>query len=215
MAVTQVARLRCWAVDMVAKAERYFALARGDKFYNTGIPCKHGHVAPRRTADFVCSECEKVRWGNRPRKGYAGRFNNLTKIIERHVLKLPTGCWQWTSVIERNGYGRVTVNYKAHLVHRYVYEQLVGKIPHGMQIDHICKHRSCVNPAHMEAVPPAENNARSSSPSALNARKTACVRGHRFTPENIYIPPKTPNKRHCRACLKLRGSARGGAPSQM
>ena len=90
------------------------------------------------------------------------------------------------------------------LVHRFVYERLVGKIPEGLQIDHLCRVRHCANPAHMEAVTQRENILRGMSPAAENARKTHCPQGHPYEGENLF----TYNQgrfRRCRACDRERG----------
>ncbi len=87
--------------------------------------------------------------------------------------------------------------------HRFAYELLVGLIPVGLQIDHLCRNPSCCNPTHMEPVLPTENLRRGFSPSALNARKTHCKHGHEFTEENTYIRPSTSGWRVCKECARL------------
>lgn len=87
--------------------------------------------------------------------------------------------------------------------HKIVYEILVGEVPEGMQLDHLCKIPLCVNPKHLEIVTPRENIMRSNGLAAVNAKKTHCKNGHEFTEDNIYVPPKRPNRRYCRKCAKL------------
>lgn len=85
-------------------------------------------------------------------------------------------------------------------VHRVVYEALVGPIPDGMVIDHLCRQPSCVNPAHLEPVTRRENVLRGLTLPAANARKTHCKHGHEFTPENTYLFPT--GTRGCRTCAR-------------
>ena len=82
------------------------------------------------------------------------------------------------------------------------YELHVGPIPKGLTVDHTCRNRRCVNPNHMEIVTQKENNARGNSPSAINARKTHCKRGHPFSGDNLYVDPGR-QSRHCRACKAM------------
>lgn len=120
-------------------------------------------------------------------------------------LSVADGCWPWTgTIIPGKGYGSFKVNGQAVRVHRFAYELLVGPIPAGLQIDHLCRNRACVNPAHMEPVTNRENVLRGKGPSAENARKTHCARGHPFTPENVYRQPSRPHSRECRECARSR-----------
>lgn len=81
--------------------------------------------------------------------------------------------WLWIGATQTQGYGSFGYEGKSHLAHRWSYEQLIGPIPEGMVIDHLCRVRSCVNPAHMEVVTPEENNTR-----GHQARGWFCRFGH-------------------------------------
>lgn len=102
-------------------------------------------------------------------------------------------CWLWTGGRGRDGYGL----YLNKPVHRLAYEFVVGLIPEGLQVDHLCRVVLCVRPTHLEPVTPQENNRRSLSPSALNARKETCVSGHVFDEANTYLRN---GERRCRTC---------------
>jgi hypothetical protein len=111
------------------------------------------------------------------------------------------GCWLWTGYTTQ-GYGRVYFGsrmsvMRSEMAHRVIYEHVVGPIPPGITLDHLCRVRSCVNPAHLEPVTNVENVMRGNGIGALNARKTRCKRGHEFTPENTRVRP---GKRDCIAC---------------
>lgn len=116
-----------------------------------------------------------------------------------------TSCWIWDRRPRAKGYGGVRVDGKTRSAHRAVYERLKGPIPDGLELDHLCCVRECVNPDHLEPVTTQENIRRSNAPAALNARKTHCVHGHEFTAENTHIRPT--GARACRACMKAYSAA--------
>lgn len=125
--------------------------------------------------------------------------------IQEHVYQgvSDDDCWEWTGRKQTAGYGQTFVGGRGVVVHRLAYEHLVGPIPDGLVLDHLCRNRTCVNPAHLEPVSNKDNILRGVGPSAINARKTHCRRGHEFTPENTYRRPSAPQKRHCRICILL------------
>lgn len=138
----------------------------------------------------------------------------MTKTAEQRfwekVNKTDT-CWLWTAAQNGAGYGqlRMTRHSNAY-AHRFAYELLVGPIPEGMQLDHLCRVRHCCNPDHLEAVTPKVNTNRSTASEANRARhaeRTECANGHPFTEANTRIDPKR-GVRHCRACGRARASGR-------
>jgi hypothetical protein len=119
------------------------------------------------------------------------------------------GCWLWLGPLNNAGYGTVRREGRKLLAHRVVYELLVGPIPEGLQSDHLCRVRRCVNPAHIEPVTPGENTRRAPWTAIDWQRaKTHCPHGHAYTPENIRTIPSRPGARYCRACERDRRAAR-------
>lgn len=116
----------------------------------------------------------------------------------------PTECWVWLWCKDRAGYGRTILHKKQMLAHRAAYEILVGPIPAGLVIDHLCRNSSCVNPNHLEPVTDRVNILRGKGPSAKNALKTHCLHGHEFTPENTGV---VKGGRRCRTCHTNRQKA--------
>lgn len=119
-------------------------------------------------------------------------------------------CWTWRGKYIHNGYGQMWQKRirKSVYAHRYAYEQFVGPIPDGLQLDHLCRNRGCVNPAHLEPATNRVNVLRGMGPTALNARKTHCKRGHPLVPENLYILAGPSRggyvSRECKTCNNLR-----------
>ena len=133
-------------------------------------------------------------------------------------VKKTDTCWLWTSSLTTCGYGTFWTGSRRSAAHRWAYERFIGPIPEGMELDHLCRVRHCVNPAHVEPVTHAENMRRS-GPFSPKAALTHCKNGHEFTPENTY--PREggrSGRRACRACnrqaqraYRARKAARGAS----
>jgi hypothetical protein len=132
------------------------------------------------------------------------RSANTPSTLERFVVA-PSGCWLWTGPVSTSGYGHVQLGSRIDksrrkvLAHRFFYETFVGSIKAGLQIDHLCKCRLCVNPAHLEAVTPRTNIQRSVRPTCPKGHRNFRIRnGQRRC--NICYPIYSPHNRmktHC------------------
>lgn len=110
-------------------------------------------------------------------------------------------CWLWTGPFKPEGYGKFAVGRKRqYQAHRFAYEDMVGEIPPGLQLDHLCRVRACVNPWHLEPVTNRVNSIRGDG-RAGRARHTSCQRGHPFDAVNtIHVQ----GRRRCRECVNAR-----------
>lgn len=122
------------------------------------------------------------------------------RILSKFEVRVD-GCWHWTAAKQPTGYGTVWNGARPEQAHRVVFRLSGGEIPEGCEIDHICRNRSCVNPAHLRAVPHRENMRVSDTEMGRNAAKMFCKRGHPFAGENLSVT--STGARQCRECLRL------------
>lgn len=132
--------------------------------------------------------------------------NDISKIKERLFnLSFPepnTGCHIWCAATYNNGYGFIRINNKSLSAHRVSYFVSKGEIGDGLVVDHLCNNIFCINPLHLEAKTHKENILRSSSPSALNALKTHCDKGHLYGENKNNVRVNKKGGRDCLICLK-------------
>jgi hypothetical protein len=107
-------------------------------------------------------------------------------------------CIRWTGVRGAKGYGHIGVDGKTRIVHRVAYELLVGPIPDGLEIDHRCRVRDCINVAHLEPVSHVENVRR------RRDNPDHCAQGHPFTEENTYWARWRARPNPIRKCKRCR-----------
>lgn len=127
----------------------------------------------KNTVDSLLAKCKHAYFG------YAG-----------------TLCLLWMGQLDKDGYGKITMNRKYKRVHRVVFEHFNGPIQIGLVPDHLCRVRQCCNPSHIEPVTPAENHRRGRS-GKYQTRRKHCPYGHPYSPENTAI---VQGRRICRIC---------------
>lgn len=127
------------------------------------------------------------------------KIERLTMADIEPRMQRSGGCWNWLRLFQSSGYGRIKISGRTFVAHRAVYEALVGPVAQTLQLDHLCRNRRCVNPDHLEPVTPQVNQLRSPlSPSAINARKTHCAKGHVLSGSNVRI--RSNGSRRCQTC---------------
>lgn len=127
-------------------------------------------------------------------------FDSLPERFWDRVTAAESGCWIWNGGQDGKGYGFFQYAGHHRRAHRVAYELLVGTIPDGLVLDHLCRVRNCVNPAHLEPVTSRENTLRGETLPALNLAKTHCVAGHEYATDTTYVNPE--GHRICRICRR-------------
>lgn len=172
--------------------------------------CGKGHVFSKANTYIdprgkrQCRRCRALaarRWyhlhSTRPRR---------LPLMERFWSKVEKtkGCWFWNGGLNDDGYGIFANSCGSQFAHRFVYEKLVGPVPKGKEIDHLCRVRRCVRPSHLEPVTHAENIARGDYSGNMNLAelkraKTHCPQGHPYSGDNLIIDG-TSGARRCHIC---------------
>lgn len=107
-------------------------------------------------------------------KRMAKKSDSVDVRMARFTNRTET-CWQWVGYVDRDGYGAITLEAVKRKAHRVAYKMAKGEIPDGFDIDHLCRNTACVNPDHLEAVPPEENQRRRISALGVRKRSRALV----------------------------------------
>lgn len=159
----------------------------------------------------IVDGCSSLRWSQRA-TGYCVKHQrrvdrhgdpNVVRGFRSHeerfrasVHVADDGCWLWRGTLNDKGYGKFYVDGRQRPAHRWSYEHFVGPIPDGLEPDHLCRVRNCVNPNHLDPVTHRENSQRAAY------SRTTCVRGHEL-PE----PGPDGGRRVCRTCANERNRA--------
>lgn len=173
-----------------------------------GEPCSvEGCSRPIEHRDW-CS-MHYVRWRTTGDPGVAAPTRiyglSLHDRLMNNIRISDAGCWEWQGYNNSQGYGRIRVNGRDISTHRASYEIFVGPIPIELELDHLCRNRSCMNPAHLEPVSHAENVSRGTS-GHRSRSKTHCPQGHPYTDGNVHVD--TRGARRCRQCGREKDRAR-------
>lgn len=124
------------------------------------------------------------------------------RLLSKVIPEPNSGCWLWVGAINSGGYGHITVANKTASAHRVSYRAFKCDVPDGMDLDHLCRIRCCVNPDHLEPVTRSINCRRgltSQAGAAKQRAKTHCPRGHEYTPDNTYTHS---GQRKCKTCRR-------------
>ena len=124
--------------------------------------------------------------------------NNVSERFWSRVAESKDGCWLWTGATDGDGYGLFSVSHSVtRRAHRWAYTEMVGEIPEGLQLDHLCRVRNCVRPEHLDPVTSRVNIMRGVGWAPDNAAKDQCPRGHDLG------EPEAGKSRSCRTCCTI------------
>lgn len=132
-----------------------------------------------------------------------GIWRRLSSKVKRFSNGL---CHEFTGYTDSRGYGKIGIKNDVVLAHKLMWEFVNGPVPEGLELDHLCRNHSCVNPDHLEPVTHKVNVLRGVGPSAKNAKTEKCAKGHEYSEENTYVHPKL-GRRVCRVCRREGGKA--------
>lgn len=141
-----------------------------------------------------------AKWlSSTPKESRPRNLPLVDQLLSR-VVAGPKNCWIWTGK-KVAGYG----HFRGKYAHRLVYSAIVGQIPPGLSLDHLCRNTRCVNPDHLDPVTHKEN-VRRGNVGKIESSRTHCPSGHEYTEENTYRN-RLNGSRSCRACVKSRHAA--------
>lgn len=133
----------------------------------------------------------------------------VDRFWSRVVVDETSDCWVWVGSRGRDGYGRTRVRESSQLAHRVAFATWAEPLRKGLQLDHLCRVRSCINPKHLEQVTARENVRRGVAPPAVQAKRTVCVRGHPLNgPDARLYAGQAGKHRQCIVCRAIRDHAR-------
>ena len=186
--------------DLTATERRQALLAVGQRWTECSVAdCSRPHEARG-----YCAMHYK-RWKKHGDPLVLGQHGQPRRPLRARLWErvyVTDSCWEWRGHVANTGYGTIGEGGnggRVLSVHRVVYEILVGPIPDGLTIDHLCRNRACVRPDHLDVVTRAENTLRGMSPSVVTNRTGVCKKGlHRIEGENLYLDRR--GRRWCRAC---------------
>jgi len=128
------------------------------------------------------------------------RYNRKLRFLDKISTVDDSDCWTWGASTNTDGYGIFKIDGVVKRAHKVSYEFFIGFVPDGLEIDHLCRNRSCVNPLHLEPVIHYENTKRGDA--GVNSRaKTHCPTGHPYRGENLRVGPN--GHRYCRRCRQI------------
>ena len=128
----------------------------------------------------------------------------LPANVEKQIAREKDGCWLWLGQQDKDGYGRVWIKNRKFLVHRLVYLDVVGSVPDGLVLDHMCNVPPCCNPLHLRVCTSKDNVRRSRA--LYPSIKNECKEGHHLTPDNTRLEVRKNGwvTKVCRECDRIR-----------